>query len=160
MLSEADIEARFWKELRANPTLMIGLVGAADAHAQPMRAFLDGDHPPIWFFTARGNNLVTKLAQSHHAIANYVAKGHEVFASIHGRLSIDNDPATIDRFWNDDEARWYEGGRDDPSVTLLRLDADKAEIWLPETGFGGAITRLLGRDPKQAQAERTAEVRL
>lgn len=158
MTSEADIEARFWKELRSSPVLMIGLVGASEAHAQPMHAFFDDDHGPIWFFTSRGNNLVAKLTQSHHAVANFMAKNHAVFATIHGQLNIESDPAVIDHFWSREEAAWYKEGRDDPDITLLRLDASRAEIWLGGSKLGAAIERLVGRDLKAAQAERTARV--
>lgn len=160
MPSEAEIEARFWKELKANPVVMIGLVGATEAHAQPMTAFFDDDHGPIWFFTARDNSLVEKLAQSHHAIANYVAKGHDLFASVHGHLSIEPDPALIDRFWSGSVAAWFDGGRDDPKLTLLRMDTDRAEIWLGGSSFDAVIRRKLGRDPKAHYADRVAEVSL
>lgn len=160
MLSDAEIEARFWKALRANPLIMIGLAGVAETHTQPMRAFFDDKQAPLCFFTSRHNRLVAALTQSHRAIANYVADGQSLFACVHGALSIEEDAAVIDHFWDSDEPRWYKGGRADPDVTLLRLDADRAEIWVPETSFGSAITRLLHRDPKQAQAVRTAEVRL
>ena len=158
MPTDAEIEARFWKELRSSPLLMIGLVGATDAHAQPMAAFFDGDHGPIWFFTSRENKLVEKLAQSHHAVANYVAKGHDLFATLHGHLGIENDPAVIDHFWNKDEAAWYKGGRNDPHLALLRLDTERAEIWLGGSTFGNAVRRLIGGDLKAAQAARTAKV--
>lgn len=160
MSSDAEIEGRFWKELKSNPVLMIGLVGASEAHAQPMTAFFDGDQGPIWFFTARDNNLVAKLSQSHHAIANYVAKGHDLFASVHGRLTIENDPAVIDRFWNSHVAAWYEGGRQDPKLALLRLDTDHAEIWLNASSVATAVKAMLGRDPKADYKDKVAEVSL
>jgi len=160
MADDAEIEAKFWSELKSNPVLMIGLVGAQDAHAQPMTAFFEGEHGPIWFFTTRDNGLVEKLTQSHHAIANYVAKGHGLFATLHGRLTIDNDRATIDRLWNPHIAAWYEQGKDDPKLALLRLDPENAEIWLNGSSFGAAIKRLIGRDPKEDYKGKVAEVSL
>jgi len=158
MTSEAEIEARFWKELRSSPILMIGLVGAPDAHAQPMHAFFDEDHGPIWFFTSRGNNLVARLGLSHHAVANYMAENHKLFATLHGQLNVEQDAGVIDHFWSREEAAWYKEGRDDPDLALLRLDATRAEIWLGGSKLGAAIERLIGRDLKAVQAERTARV--
>lgn len=160
MADNAEIEAKFWKELNATPVLMIGLVGAEDAHAQPMTAFFDKDHGPLYIFTSRDNGLVQKLAQSHNAIANFVGKGRDLFATIHGRLSVDNDPATIDKYWNSQIAAWYEEGRQDPKITLLRFDADQAEIWLNASSIGAALKSLLGRDPKQDYQGKVAEVSL
>lgn len=35
----------------------------------------------------------------------------------------------FDSHWSQYVAIWYEGGRDDPQLVLLRLDAERAEIW-------------------------------
>mgnify|MGYP006140606399 CR=1 FL=1 len=35
----------------------------------------------------------------------------------------------IDRLWNPFVAAWYQEGKDDPKLALLRLDAERAEIW-------------------------------
>ena len=34
------------------------------------------------------------------AIATFMSKGHDLFATLHGRLSIDNNRTMIDRLWN------------------------------------------------------------
>jgi len=162
-LSDADIEARFWKELRSAPFLMLGLVDARDGHTQPMTAQLDGeaDKGPIYFFTTRDNGLVEALSgSSQRAIATYTAKGHDLFASIHGRLATEADNAVIDRLWNPHVEAWFEGGRNDPRLTLLRLDAEKAELWLGGSSAGAMITRLFGRDPKADYKDKMAEVNL
>ena len=40
------------------------------------------------------------------------SKGHDLFATIHGRVSVDNDRAVIDRLWTRYVAAWFEGGKD------------------------------------------------
>lgn len=160
MPSDADIEAQFWKELKAGPTLMLGLVGARDGHTQPMTAQFEGETGPLWFFTTDENTLVKALSESDRAIAAFTAKGQDFFASIHGRLVVDNDPAKIDRLWNPHVAAWYEKGRDDPKITLLRLDTEKAELWKNATTIGAAITRLFGHDPKVDYKDNMAKVAL
>ncbi|MES0090053.1 pyridoxamine 5'-phosphate oxidase family protein [Mesorhizobium sp. M0030] len=39
-----------------------------------------------------------------------------------GKLSLDNNRAVIDRLWNRFVAAWFEGGKDDPKLALLRFD--------------------------------------
>ena len=160
MPSEADIEARFWKDLKAGPFVMLGLVGARDGHVQPMTARFEGDSGPLWFFTATDNGLVAALGSGDRAIATYSARGHDLFASIHGSLHLVTDRATIDRLWDSQAAAWFDGGRDDPKIALLRLDTEKAEIWLGGSSIGAAITRLLGKDPKASYKDNIAEVAL
>jgi len=159
--AEAEIEARFWKDLKSAPFVMLGLVGARDGHTQPMTAQFERDHGPLYFFTATDNGLVKSLQDSsQRAIATYSAKGHDLFASIHGALAVETDNGVIDRLWNPQVAAWFEGGRNDPKLCLLRLDTEKAELWLGASSIGAAITRLLGRDPKQDYKGKTAEVNL
>lgn len=161
MADDAQIEARFWKELKASPFVMLGLDGARDGHTQPMTAQIEGDEGgPVWFFTTKDNGLVKALASSDRAIATFTGKGHDLFASIHGSIAVDNDPATIDRLWNPHVEAWYEGGKRDPKLCLLRFDTERAQIWLGGSSIGAALTRLLGKDPKADYKDKVAEVTL
>ena len=57
-------------------------------------------------------------------------------------------------------AAWYEGGKDDPKLALLRLDAESAQIWLNENSIFAGIKTLLGVDPKKDYMDKVAEVSL
>jgi len=161
MTSEREIKAKFWKELKSQRTIMLGLDGARNGDTQPMTVLMEGDEGgPLWSFTAKDNSLVAALDRSNRAIATFTGKGHDLFASIHGTLSLDSDPATIDRLWNPYVAAWFEGGKEDPKLALLRLDPENAKIWLNATPVGAAIEWLLGRDPKESYKEKVAEVTL
>ena len=104
MPTPPEIEAKFWKALKSDMTMMLGLDGIEDGHARPMTAQLDGERGPIWFFTAKDNAIVQKLGhgpgKGNRAIVTFASKGHEIFATVHGTLSLDNNRATIDRLWN------------------------------------------------------------
>ena len=155
-----ELEAKFWKALKSDRTMMLGLDGVEDGHARPMTAQAEGESGPIWFFTATDNHLVTKLGGSQgRAIATFTSKDHDVFASVHGALTVDLDRAVVDRLWNPFVAAWYDG-KDDPKLTLLRLDPEKAEIWLDEHSLFAGVKMLLGRDPKKDYADKVAEVDL
>ena len=160
MATPQEIETRFWKALASDRTMMLGLDGVEDGHARPMTAQFEGDGGPIWFFTARNNGIVQALPRGDRAIATFADKGHDLFATVHGRLSVDNDRAVVDRLWNRFVAAWYEGGKDDPKLTLLRLDAERAEIWLDASSLIAGIRMLFGADPKQDYRDKVAEVSL
>ena len=159
--NDSELEARFWKELKGSPFLMLGLDGARDGHAQPMTAQLDDSTGnTLWFFTTKDNTLLSALTQSHRAIATFSGKGHDLFATIHGDVEEDTDRAIVDRLWNSHVEAWYEGGKSDPKLVLLRLTPEKATIWKGGTTIGAAITRLLGRDPKVDYKDNMATVAL
>ena len=75
-------------------------------------------------------------------------------------MVIDTDRAVIDRLWNRFVAAWFEGGKDDPKLALLRFDAERAEIWLDESSLLAGIELLFGGDPKQDYSDKVAEVDL
>jgi general stress protein 26 len=160
MPSAQELEEKFWKSLKSDMTMMLGLDGVEDGHARPMTAQIEGEDPPIWFFTSRDNELVNLLPAGNRAIATFASKDHELFASVHGRLSAQHDRAVIDRLWNPYVAAWYEGGKDDPKLVLLRLDADRAQIWENATTFFAGIRLLFGADPKDDYKDKVAKVKL
>jgi general stress protein 26 len=160
MSSPEEIEAKFWKALKADMTMMLGLDGVEDGHARPMTAQLDGERSPIWFFASKDNAIVQKLGQGNRAIATFASKGHDIFATVHGTLSLDNDRATVDKLWSRFIAAWFEGGKDDPKLALLRLDAERAEIWVDASSLVAGIKLLLGADPKKDYRDKVADVRL
>lgn len=159
MPTPAELEARFWDALKSDMTMMLGLDAVEDGHARPMTAIIEGQRGPIWFFTSRDNSLTQLLGANSRAIATFVDKGHDLFATVQGDLSLDTNRAVVDRLWNPHIAAWYEGGKDDPQLALLRLDPDSAEIWINENSVFAGIKALLGRDPKQDYEGKVAEVR-
>lgn len=160
MPSPQELEEKLWKALKSDMTMMLGLDGVEDGHARPMTAQVEGDHGPIWFFTSKDQQIAQKVGQGGRAIATFTSKGHDLYATIHGNLSIDNDRAAIDRLWNRYVAAWFEGGKDDPKLALLRLDPEKAEIWEDASSLLAGIKLLLGADPKQGYKDKVAKVDL
>lgn len=149
MSSQAEIAATFWKALRSERTVMLGLTGASDGHAQPMTAIVEGEREsgPIWIFSARKVDLVKALGTGKNAAAQFVAKDHSLFATLSGRLTPDDDKVVIDRLWNPFIAAWYRGGKSDPDIRLLRFDPGHAQIWLNENSVFARIQLILGKDP-------------
>ena len=75
-------------------------------------------------------------------------------------LQLDNDRRNIDRLWNRFVAAWFEGGKEDPKLALLRLNAERAEIWLDGSSLVAGIRLLLGVDPKESYKDQVAKVTL
>lgn len=162
MSNPAELEEKLWKALKSDMTMMLGISGVDEGHARPMTAQLEGDSGgPIWFFTAKDNDLVKQLnGSAGRAVATFASKGHDVFAAIHGKLSVDTDRAVVDRLWSRFVAAWYEHGKDDPKLALLRLDPDEGQVWADASSFVAGIKMLLGMDPKQDYKDKVAKVDL
>ncbi|HVK80132.1 MAG TPA: pyridoxamine 5'-phosphate oxidase family protein [Verrucomicrobiae bacterium] len=161
MTTEADIREKFWKALKSDRTIMLGVAGSRE-HSQPMTAQLDADNPssPLWIFSSKDTHLVQAIGAGQRGMAQFVSKGHDLFACIEGELTLDNNRTIIERLWNPYVAAWYEGGKDDPKLQLIRFDVDHAQVWLNESSLFAGVKLLLGADPKKEYADQTADVDL
>ncbi len=165
-----ELKGLFWKELTASPFVMLGLQGVEDSRTRPMTAQIDAaegaskdEGGTIYFFGAKSESLVQEMGENHRAVATFVAKGHDLFAHVHGTLEPVNDAATIERLWNPYVASWYKEGKNDPDLQLIRFETERADIWKSETGstFVAAALKALGRDPgKDHQQANSAKVPL
>lgn len=160
MPSDSDIKAKFWKHLKSDMTIMLGVEGSGEA--QPMTAQLEGDMEsgPIWFFTSKDTDLVGQISSGAPGVGYFAAKGHDLFAGVTGELSLSTDRATIDRLWNPFVAAWFEGGKEDPKLQLIRFDPLHAHIWLNENSLFSGVKMLLGSDPKKDYKDKVADVPL
>ncbi|WP_210527154.1 pyridoxamine 5'-phosphate oxidase family protein [Rubellimicrobium arenae] len=156
---DAEIEARFWAALRKDMTVMLGL--GTEIEYRPMTAQLEDDQStgPIWFFGNRESDLVEHLGTgAKDASFHFVSKGHDIWATVSGTLQVENNRAMIDKLWNSYVSAWYEGGKDDPKLALLRLDPQHAKLWKDGSSLVAYALTLLGRDPTKDYKDNIAEV--
>jgi general stress protein 26 len=133
----------FWSALESSPFLMLGLP-AQVAHSLPMTAQFDGRRGPIWFYSSRSSRLVEGLASTNDAMAQYIGEDHKLFACMSGMLTVDNDPAMIDQFWSNTVEAWYDQGKADPDLVMLRFDLDEIEIWQADMSLMGKLKMMFG----------------
>lgn len=162
MPTPQELTDKFWDAIRNDRTVMLGLAGDGAPHPRPMTALLDGDDVgAVWFFTAKDTELAQALAGGgERALFTLADKGHDLFATAHGKLSLHLDRAVVDRLWNPFVAAWFEDGKDDPKLALLRFDPDDAEIWLNGSSLVAGVKALLKIDPKRDYRDQVAQVRL
>ena len=158
--TDAEIEAKFWAALRKDMTVMLSIGRHQDA--RPMTAQLEGkeDRGPVWFFASTDTVVVQEAEEAQDATFTFVDKGHGVWANVVGSVTVSRDRARIDELWNPMVAAWYEGGKDDPKLRLLRFDPSEAKIWLDGSSLVAGVLALLGRDPKKDYQDNVAEVSL
>lgn len=158
MAEKKEFEAKFWKSIRSDMTVMVSVPGI---DSRPMTAQFDGDRKTIYFFTANDTELASKLGRARKATLVYASKKHDLFATVHGTLRIDVDRSTIDRLWNRFVAAWFEKGKDDPKLRLLRFEPADAQIWLDASSLVAGVKMFLGLgDPKQDYKDSVAKVPL
>lgn len=155
------LKRRFWKEIESSPFVMLAFRDTDESEMRPMTAQIEDKK--IWFFGSRSDDLVGKTGSGRPAVAAFAAKGHDYFASIFGRIVPEQDVAMIDRLWSPAVAAWYDKGREDPDLILVRFDAQKADLWDASAGslLKAAYHRVTGGDPvKEVAEDQRAEIAL
>jgi general stress protein 26 len=159
---DAQLEARFWASLRKDMTVMLGL--GSEIEYRPMTAQLasEEDRGPAWFFTATDTDLGRHVQQSgaQEASFHFVSKGYDIWATVSGTLQVDMNRAMIDKLWNPYVSAWYQGGKDDPKLLLLRMDLSHAKIWKDGSSLVAYALKLFGHDPQKDYQANTASVPL
>lgn len=151
-----DLTHAFWAALDESRTVMLGAVGATRVPARPMTAQTDEDikDGSIYFFASRQEGIGHEvLAGASEAQFTFQSKDHAILASALGPIAAVDDPAMTDKLWSFFAGLYYDDGKRDPDLVLLRFTPPAFEVWRSTTaGFLKTIAyKLAGRDPGVAQ---------
>lgn len=101
----------------------------------------DGD---LWFATGADSAKVAEIAANPYVNVAYASTSDHTFVSVSGRAEMVDDRAKIDAIWSPAMTLFFPGGKDDPNLRLIRVQADTAEYWDgPGTVLGKALHFLL-----------------
>lgn len=140
-----DTRATLFKILDDSRAVMLGAEGGG-AFMQPMAPQVDNDSdsPVIWFFTKSDTDLAVAASASPQAKLCIQEHADGLYACLNGQLATSRDKQVIDRFWSAGVGAWYEQGKDDPKLVLLRFTPFKASVWVNDAGvakFGFEIAK-------------------
>ena len=123
-----DNRETFWKRLEDVNAGMLG--SAPDWRLVPMSHYPDPQAGALWFITAEGTDLVKAVKGGpQHAVHVVAEGGGKLYARIEGRLELSNDAAKLDELWNAVASSWFEEGKRDDDLRLLKLTLSAAEVW-------------------------------
>ncbi|MDP9152111.1 MAG: pyridoxamine 5'-phosphate oxidase family protein [Myxococcota bacterium] len=96
-------------------------------HARPMAvAGVDGS-TVVWFVTSEGSPKADELRSD--SFAAITAQAGRKFVALSGRAELRRDRAKLDELWNEAWKVWFPGGKEDPTLSLIRVVVDDAEYW-------------------------------
>ena len=81
----------------------------------------------LWFVTERHSGKLEEIARDDHV--NVAMQSRWKFVSISGRAVAVDDARKVADVWNEAWRVWFPGGKDDPSLVLLKVQGDEGEYW-------------------------------
>ena len=110
----------------------VGMLSAGSARAVPMSHYVDEDDPKstLWFITAKQTDLAKAASAPAEGVFIVSSMDESLYARIDGTLSQSSDSAQLDKIWNKVAEAWFEDGKKDDDLQLLRFDPSGAEVWM------------------------------
>lgn len=114
--------------LKAGRTAVVTTQSKSGAlHSRPL-ALLDEEFDGALFFFTLDPSGKTDDVRRHDQV-NVSVSDDKGFLSLSGAASIDRNQARIDLYWNPFAEAYFDGGKEDPNVALLRVDIESVEYW-------------------------------
>lgn len=145
--------------------MLVTRTGDGGMRARPLSIAESQDDGAMYFSTAVESPKVHELEADSHV--NIVMQDGRRFVSVSGTATVVRDRLLIERLWRPAWKVWFPGGKDDPSLCLLRVDPTEAAYW-DMSGTAGiryafemAKAFVSGKRPPSDDDERhTARVKL
>lgn len=114
-----------------------GMFNVDGGRPVPMSPYADKNDEALWFITARGTDLESALRGGAKAARFVVAEGSaKLYATVDGTARLSEDNSKLEEIWNTVADAWFEGGKTDPDVVLVRFDLAEAEVWTTDGTLG------------------------
>lgn len=102
---------------------------AADGHlhARPMAvAELHAD-ADAYFVTSIDSPKIAEVYADADVLLTFQSSSR--YAAVYGRVNVIRDRGLVERLWKEAWKVWFPRGKSDPSIAVLRFDADHGEFW-------------------------------
>jgi len=109
-------------------TAMLATTGAdGTVHARPMAVQKVGPDGDLVFCAGLDTLKIEELRRD--ARVAVIFQGKTKYISLSGTCTIDRDRTRIHALWKEDWKIWFPGGKDDPNLCLLDVNATEGEFW-------------------------------
>lgn len=83
----------------------------------------------LWFLSTRDSDHYRSIESDPKLILTFSNESEEQYLSVSGLGSHITTKTIIDAMWRDQDAKWYDNGREDFNVVALKVDITDAYYW-------------------------------
>jgi general stress protein 26 len=135
-----------WKHVRAIETCMMVTHDGSQIRARPMQGIPRPEQNAIWFFSDAESHKDEEPGKVADVCLTFADVKSNKFVSVSGQITRVAERDTIHDLWNEAADSYFPKGPDDPSVVLLRFDAETGAYWdAPSSPIVLAIKFLEGK---------------
>jgi general stress protein 26 len=97
--------------------------------ARPMTIKEVDDEGNIWFISSKNSNKNYEIRSDNQVQLFFSNSNDCEYLSLYGKAFIYNDKATIEKLWTPIVNAWFEEGKDDPKVTVIKVHPEEGYYW-------------------------------
>src|ERR1700743_3557002 len=88
---------------------------------RPMAVELADNEGNLWFLSDALSDKNYQIARDDYVQLLFTGDGHSRSLSLFGRAEISYDKETIDQLWEPIAKAWFQKGKDDPSICVIKV---------------------------------------
>lgn len=110
--------------------------------ARPMSLQQVDDDGNLWFLSSARSNKNFEISHDSRVQLFFSKRSDLHYLSIAGEASIYTDRSKIDEMWSPVAKAWFEEGKDDPNVSVIKVRPTDAYYWDTENGKAVSLLKL------------------
>jgi len=99
------------------------------ASCRPMSTQKVCDQGNIWFFSPRDSDKNMEVEWNKKVQLFYSHPGKDSFMIVNGEAEIILDKEKIEELWSPVLKAWFQGGKEDPNISILKVKPTTAYYW-------------------------------
>jgi general stress protein 26 len=107
--------------------MLVTRSGGGQMHARPMAIAQLKHDADAYFVSGIDTPKIAEIERDPNVTLTF--QSAKQYASVCGRVSVVRDQSLIERLWKEAWKIWFPKGKTDPTITLLKFDAEHAEYW-------------------------------
>lgn len=94
----------------------------------------------LWFISKKDSSKNEQIDENSTVHLMYSDTGKHHYLSLSGHAHVVVDRSKVEELWNPMAKAWFEKGKDDPEISLIRVTPDEGHYW--DTKNGKLISML------------------
>ncbi|MBN8784414.1 MAG: hypothetical protein ABS85_12320 [Sphingobacteriales bacterium SCN 48-20] len=98
-------------------------------HAVPMSRQEVDEEGNIWYLFSSESDTFKHLQENNKVSILFSQVSDYSFLSLNGVATVSQDKARIEKYWNKFVEAWFEKGKEDPRIRVMKVQVDDAHYW-------------------------------
>ncbi len=98
-------------------------------HSAPMTTQESDFDGTVWFIGAKDSDLVRSIPTNSQVNLSYSDTSNHNYVSVNGTAELVTDRAKLDELWSDGYKAFFEQGKEDPNIQLIKVTGNGAQYW-------------------------------